>query len=88
MTDPSPAGHPWLAWRLGLLCFGVLVGCHRSDPGISKEKAEAILHGFGFVNFDLGPTPDGWLGSADRGSDTYRIRVSVDHQGVINWDPR
>jgi hypothetical protein len=64
-----------------------LVGCQRSDPGISRERAEAILRGFGFVNINLGPTIDGWTGFADRGRNTYRMVVHVDNDGGFRIRP-
>ncbi len=65
----------------------ILAGCTRPDPGISREKAESILRGFGMQDINIGAEPDGWIGTADYGPDTYSFKVKVDRDGVINWNP-
>jgi hypothetical protein len=65
----------------------ILAGCARPDPGISREKAENILRGFGMQNINVGATLDGWIGTADHGPGTYTIRIKVDRHGLINWNP-
>ena len=64
--------------------------CSRTDPGISREKAEAILRAFDFTDFtdiELQPSPEGWSGTAVPASGGYRIRATVDRQGVMQLQP-
>jgi hypothetical protein len=73
--------------RLLLACLVALVGCHRPDPGISKEKAEAVLHEYHYVDIDIGPTSDGWEGLADQGPNTYQIQVHINRDGALEVKP-
>ena len=65
----------------------LMVGCARPDTGISREHAENILREFDLHKIDLSPGPDGWIGSADHGPNTYRLRVKVDRQGLMTFLP-
>jgi hypothetical protein len=38
-------------------------------------------------DINIGVEPDGWIGTADYGPDTYSLRIKVDRHGVINWNP-
>jgi len=71
-----------------VLCVLILiVACALPDTGISREKAENILRGFGLQDIDLSPTSDGWIGTADYEPNTYRLRAKVDRQGIMNLSP-
>jgi hypothetical protein len=64
-----------------------VLACSRTDPGISREKAEAILRAFDFTDIELQPSPEGWSGTAVPASGGYRIRATVDRQGVMQLQP-
>jgi hypothetical protein len=68
------------------IAFSVLA-CSRTDPGISREKAEAILRAFDFTDIELQPSPEGWSGTAIPASGGYRIRATVDRQGLMQLQP-
>jgi hypothetical protein len=72
--------------KMLLLALAVLA-CSRADPGISVEHAEAVLRGFDFTNLSLQPTPNGWTGTAVPQGGGYRMRVTVDPQRVMKWQP-
>lgn len=72
--------------KMLLLALAVLA-CSRADPGISREHAEAVLRGFDFTNLSLQPTPNGWTGTAVPQGGGYRMRVTVDRQGVMQLQP-
>jgi hypothetical protein len=73
--------------RKVLLLPRVVLACSRSDPGISREHAEAVLRGFDFTDLALQPTPAGWTGTAVPQDGGYRMRVTVDRQGVMQLEP-
>ena len=54
-----------------------VLACSRIDPGISHEKAEAILRAFDFTDIELPPSPEGWSGTAVPASGGYRIRATL-----------
>ena len=54
-----------------------VLACSRTDPGISREKAEVILRAY----------PAGWSGTAVPASGGYRIQATVDRQGVMQLQP-
>ena len=70
----------------GSVALSVLA-CSRTDPGISREKAEAILRAFDLTDIQLQPSPEGWSGTAIPASGGYRIRATVDRQGVMQLQP-
>jgi hypothetical protein len=72
--------------KMLLLALAVLA-CSRADPGISREKAAAVLRGFDFTDLSLQPTPNGWIGTAVPQGGGYRMRVTVDRQGVMQLQP-
>ena len=73
-------------WKVLLLAF-VVLACSRADPGISREHPEAVLRSFDFTNLSLQPTPNGWTGTAVPQGGGYRMRVTVDRQGVMQLQP-
>jgi hypothetical protein len=48
--------------RAVLLLSLVVVAYSRADPGISREKAEAVLRSFNLSDLSLQPTPAGGRG--------------------------
>ena len=38
----------------------VAMACSHADPGISREKAEATLKAYDYVDISLQATPTGW----------------------------
>jgi hypothetical protein len=76
------------ARRVVLVAIALSVlACSRTDPGVSLEKAEAILRAFDFTDIELQPSPEGWSGTAIPASGGYRIRATVDRQGVMQLQP-
>jgi hypothetical protein len=73
--------------RKVLMLSLVVLACSRADPGISREKAEAVLRSFDFTDLSLQPTPAGWTGTAVPQGGGYRMRVTVDRQGVMQLEP-
>ena len=65
----------------------VVLACSRADPGISLEKAEAVLRSFNLADLSLQPTPVGWTGTARPQGGGYRMSVTVDRQGVMELKP-
>jgi hypothetical protein len=71
-----------------VLLLSLVVGaCSRPDPGISREKAEAVLGSFNLTDLSLQPTPVGWTGTARPQGGGYRMSVTVDRQGVMELKP-
>ena len=65
------------ARRVVLVAIALSVlACSRTDPGISREKAEAILRAFDFTDIQLQPSPEGWSGTAVPASGGYRLGVT------------
>ena len=65
-------------WRVeGVPIALSVLACSRIDPGISHEKAEAILRAFDFTDIELPPSPEGWSGTAVPASGGYRIRATL-----------
>ena len=54
---------------------------------LSREKAEAVLRSFDLTDLSLQPTPAGWTGTAIPQGGGYRMRVTVDRQGVMQLEP-
>jgi hypothetical protein len=65
----------------------VVLACSRADLGISRERTEAVLQSFDFTDLSLQPTPNGWTGTAVPQGGGYRMRVTVDRQGVMQLEP-
>jgi hypothetical protein len=66
----------------------IVVACsHHADPGISREKAEAVLKAFDYTDIALQAAPNGWLGMAVAASGGYRLRVTVDRNGLRQFRP-
>jgi hypothetical protein len=65
----------------------IILACSRADPGISREKAEAVLRSFNLADLSLQPTPVGWTGTARPQGGGYRMSVTVDRQGVMQLKP-
>ena len=64
-----------------------VLACSRTDPGISREKAEVILRAYDFTDIQLQPSPAGWSGTAIPASGGYRIQATVDRQGLMQLQP-
>jgi hypothetical protein len=63
------------------------LACSRVGQGISREKAEAVLRTFDYTEIELQPVPNSWLGTAIPASGGYRMRVTVDRNGVMQLEP-
>ena len=61
--------------------------CSRTDPGISREKAEAVLKAYDYIEIELQAAPDGWSGTALSASGGYRLSVKVDRNGIMQLQP-
>ena len=76
------------ARRVVLVAIALSVlACSRTDPGISREKAEMILRAYDFTDIQLQPSPAGWSGTAIPASGGYRIQATVDRQGLMQLQP-
>ena len=64
-----------------------VLACSRTDPGISREKAEAALRAYDYAEIELQAAPDGWSGTAVPASGGYRMNVTVDRNGVMQLQP-
>jgi hypothetical protein len=64
-----------------------LTACSRTDPGISREKAEAVLKVYDYTEIALQAAPDGWSGTAIPASDGYWMSVMVDQNGMLRLQP-
>ena len=72
----------------GLLLALVGLACSsRGDPGISREKAEAVLRGYDFTDISLQPSSEGWTGTTVPRGGGYRMKVTVDRRGVMQLQP-
>jgi hypothetical protein len=67
-----------------LLALGA---CGRPDPGLSREKAEAVLKAYDYTEIELQAAPDGWSGTAVPASGGYRMNVTVDRNGAMQLQP-
>jgi hypothetical protein len=74
----------WLVTVLTLLALGA---CDRTDPGISREKAEAVLRAYDYTDIGLQADTNGWSGTAVPTSGGYRMNVTVDRSGVMQLTP-
>ncbi len=63
------------------------LACSRADPGISREKAEAVLKAYDYTEIELQAAPNGWSGTAIPERGGYRMRVTVDRNGVMQLQP-
>jgi hypothetical protein len=64
-----------------------VLACSRTDPGISREKAAAVLKAYDYTEIELQAAPDGWTGTAIPASGGYRMRVTVDRNGLMQLQP-
>jgi hypothetical protein len=64
-----------------------LTACSRTDPGISREKAEAVLKNYDYTEIALQAASDGWSGTAIPASGGYRMSVTVDRNGMMLLQP-
>ena len=64
-----------------------LTACSHTDPGISREKAEAVLKLYDYTEIELQAAPDGWSGTAIAASGGYRMSVTVDRNGLMQLQP-
>jgi hypothetical protein len=64
-----------------------LTACSRTDPGISREKAEALLKGYDYTEIELQAAAGGWSGTAVPASGGYRMSVTVDRNGMMQLQP-
>ena len=64
-----------------------LAACSRADPGISREKAEAVLKVYDYTEIALQAAPDGWSGTAIPASGGYWMSVTVDRNGMMQLQP-
>ncbi|HET7883232.1 MAG TPA: hypothetical protein VFL55_20265 [Acetobacteraceae bacterium] len=73
--------------RTVVLLALVVGGCGRGDPGISREKAEAVLTAYHYTDISLQASSNGWSGTAIPASGGYRMNVTVDRDGVLQISP-
>jgi hypothetical protein len=73
--------------RKVLLLALAVQACSPADPGISREKAEAVLRSFNLNVLSLQPTPDGWTGAVVPQRGGYRMQVTVNRLGVMQLQP-
>ena len=74
--------------QIALLVLALtLTACSRTDPGISREKAEAVLKVYDYTEIALQAAPDGWSGTAIPASDGYWMSVMVDQNGMLRLQP-
>ena len=67
------------ARQIALLVLALtLTACSRTDPGISREKAEAVLKLYDYTEIELQAAPDGWSGTAVPTSGGYQMSATVD----------
>ena len=64
-----------------------LTACSSTDPGISREKAEAVLKVYDYTEIELQAAPNGWSGTALPASGGYRMSVTVDRNGTMQLQP-
>jgi hypothetical protein len=64
-----------------------VLACNRVDLGISREKAEAILKAHDYTEIELQADPNGWSGTAIPASGGYRMRATVDRNGLMQLEP-
>ena len=64
-----------------------VLACSRTDPGISREKAEGILRAYDLTDIQLQPSPEGWSGTAVPARGGYRMQATVDRQGLMQLRP-
>ena len=86
----SAVNHSWRDVRQGAALIGIaltFLGCGRTDPGISREKAEAVLKAFDYTEIELQAEPNGWSGTAISASGGYRLRATVDRNGLMQLRP-
>jgi hypothetical protein len=58
-------------------------GCGRADPGISCDKAEAVLKAYNYDDIEFQAASNGWSGTAIPAGGGYRMSVAVDRDGVL-----
>ena len=73
--------------RKMLLLTLAVQACSPADPGISREKAEAVLQSVNLNVLSLQPTPEGWTGVVVPERGGYRMRVTVSRLGVMQLQP-
>jgi len=64
-----------------------LTACGRTEPGISREKAEAVLKLYDYTEIELQAAPDGWSGTAVPASGGYRMSAMIDRNGMMKLQP-
>jgi hypothetical protein len=65
----------------------IAMACSHADPGISREKAEAVLKAYDYTDIQLQATPNGWSGRAIPARGGYWLNVTVDRNGVMDLQP-
>lgn len=70
-----------------MICILLLASCASPEPEISREKAEGILRAFSYQNIVLYADPDGWVGTANHGPNTYTLKVKIDNHGILTFYP-
>ena len=68
----TPPGLSETASGLMAMLFLAFGACSRTDPGISREKAEAVLRAYNYTDIELQADPDGWSGTAVPASGGYK----------------
>lgn len=87
MARNPPGLSETASWRVTVLTLLVLGACDRNDPGISREKAEAVLKAYDYSDIELQADPNGWSGTVVPTSGGYRLNVTIDRNGVMQLKP-
>jgi len=76
-----------MAGRIVMPFALIVMACSHADPGISREKAEAVLNAYAYTDVELQASSNGWSGTATPASGGYRLNVTVDRNGVMQLQP-
>ena len=74
------------ARRVVLVAIALSVlACSRTDPGISREKAEAILRAFDFTDIELQPSPENGRRSGKEGQMLHYYAIAERGSRTTWW---
>jgi hypothetical protein len=62
-----------------------VLACSRTDPGISREKAEAILRAFDFADIELQPSPENGRRSGKEGQMLHYYAIAERGSRTTWW---
>jgi len=87
MASNPPGLSKMASWLVTVLTLLVLGACDRTDPEISREKAEAVLKAYDYTGIALQADSNGWSGTAVPKRGGYRMDVTIDRNGVMQLKP-